>query len=302
MTTASPGAARAAAPKAAGRTIVWLDGQWLDRASATVSVFDHGMLYGDGVFEGTRVYGGRVFKLQEHMDRLYDSAKAIWLTIPSPKDEMIAVTEEAVQRSGLQEAYIRHIVSRGVGDLGLDPRKCPRGTVIVIVDTIALWPAAVYETGLRVVTAGTPIPHREALSPRVKSLNYLPHIMAKLEGVQAGADDVLMLDAGGHVAEASGANIFVVKGRTITTPPPYAGILRGVTRDTVMELARDAGYDMRESLINRYDVYTADEVFLTGTAAEVVGIREADGRSIGTGKPGPVTHDIAARYRALVRA
>ena len=214
---------------------------------------------------------------------------------------MIAITEEAVRRSGLGEAYIRHIVTRGVGDLGLSPKNCPRGTVIIIVDTISLWPAATYETGLRLITAGTPIPHREALSPRVKSLNYLPHIMAKSEGIVAGMDDVLMLDSAGFVAEASGCNIFVVKGKAIRTPPAYAGILRGVTRDVVIDLARAAGYIMSEEQINRYDVYTADEVFFTGTAAEVVGIREVDGRRIGAGKPGPVTHDIAARFRVLTR-
>ena len=298
-TVTQPHTAKGAAR--AGTTLIWLDGQWLDRETATVSVFDHGLLYGDGVFEGIRIYGGKSFRLEEHLDRLYDSAKAIWLTIPMPKAEMISVTEEAVRRSGIQEGYIRHIVTRGVGDLGLDPRKCARGTVIIIVDTIALWPDSVYQTGLRVMTAGTPIPHREALSPRVKSLNYLPHIMAKAEGVVAGMDDVLMLDSAGHVAEASGCNIFVVKGRSIRTPPAYAGILRGVTRDVVIDLAREAGYTVTEELINRYDVYTADEVFFTGTAAEVVGIREVDGRTIGSGKPGPVTHDIAARYRALTR-
>ena len=303
MATVSPTSDRnpsAASPKA-GRTTIWLDGRWLDRETATVSVFDHGLLYGDGVFEGIRVYGGKIFRLEEHIERLYDSAQALWLTVPMSKAEMIAITEEGVRRSGLQDAYIRHIVTRGVGDLGLDPRKCVTPTVIIITDTIALWPAQVYETGLRVVTAGTPIPHREALSPRVKSLNYLPHIMAKAEGIQAGADDVLMLDASGHVAEASGCNIFVVKGRTIRTPPAYAGILKGVTRDVIIELAREAGFDMQETLLNRYDVYTADEVFFTGTAAEVVGIREVDGRRIGAGKPGPITHDIAARFRALTR-
>jgi branched-chain amino acid aminotransferase len=304
MATVSPTLDRnaSAAASKAGRTTIWLDGRWLDRETATVSVFDHGLLYGDGVFEGIRVYGGKIFKLEEHIERLYDSAQALWLSIPMSKAEMIAITEEGVRRSGLQEAYIRHIVTRGVGDLGLDPRKCVKPTVIIITDTIALWPAQVYETGLRVVTAGTPIPHREALSPRVKSLNYLPHIMAKAEGIQAGADDVLMLDASGHVAEASGCNIFVVKGRTIRTPPAYAGILKGVTRDVILEVAREAGYDVQETLLNRYDVYTADEVFFTGTAAEVVGIREVDGRRIGAGKPGPITHDIAARYRALTRA
>lgn len=297
-------AAAPSTPKAAsrtGQTTIWLDGTWHTRDTATVSVFDHGLLYGDGVFEGIRVYGGKIFRLEEHLDRLYDSAQAIWLTVPMSKAEMMAVTEEAVRRSGITEAYIRHIVTRGVGDLGLSPKNCPRATVIIIVDTISLWPAATYETGLRVMTAGTPIPHREALSPRVKSLNYLPHILAKSEGIAAGMDDVLMLDSAGFVAEASGCNVFVVKGRTIRTPPAFAGILKGVTRDLVIDLAREAGYEMREEPLNRYDIYTADEVFFTGTAAEVVGLREVDGRRIGAGKPGPVTHDIAARFRALTR-
>ena len=281
---------------------IWLDGKWLDRDTATVSVYDHGLLYGDGVFEGIRVYGGKIFRLAEHLDRLYDSARAIWLTVPMSKEEMAEVTEEAVRRSGITEAYIRHVVSRGVGDLGLDPRKCPRPSVIIIVDTIKLWPEEVYETGLKVVTAGTPIPQRESLSPRVKSLNYLPHILAKIEGVQAGADEVLMLDSEGHVAEGSGQNIFVVKHGRISTPPPYAGILKGVTRDVVIELARAAGHEVHETMLNRYDVYTADEAFFTGTAAEVVAIRQVDGRLIGAGKSGPVTRDLRARFQALVRS
>jgi len=281
---------------------IWLDGKWYDRETATVSVYDHGLLYGDGVFEGIRVYGGKIFRLAEHLDRLYDSAKDIWLTVPMAREEMAAVTEEAVRRSGITEAYIRHIITRGVGDLGLDPRKCPKPSVIIIVDTIKLWPEEVYETGLKVVTAGTPIPQRESLSPRVKSLNYLAHILAKIEGVQAGADEVLMLDSSGSVAEGSGQNIFVVKHGHIATPPPYAGILKGVTRDVVMELARAAGYDMREMMLNRYDVYTADEAFFTGTAAEVVAIRQVDGRLIGAGKSGPVTRDLRARFQALVRS
>ena len=281
---------------------IWLDGQWCDRASAMISVYDHGLLYGDGVFEGIRVYGGKIFRLAEHLERLYDSAQAIWLTIPMPREEMAEVTEEAVRRSGIAEGYIRHIVSRGVGDLGLDPRKCPRPSVIIIVDTIKLWPEEVYETGLKVITAGTPIPQRESLSPRVKSLNYLPHILAKIEGVQAGADEVLMLDSQGHVAEGSGQNIFVVKHGRLSTPPPFAGILKGVTRDVVIELARKAGYDVQETMLNRYDVYTADEAFFTGTAAEVVAIRQVDGRLIGAGKSGPVTRDLRARFQALVRS
>ncbi len=287
---------------AAGTPTVWLDGRWHDRETATVSVYDHGLLYGDGVFEGIRVYGGRIFKLAEHIDRLYDSAKAIWLTIPMPKSEMIAVTEEAVRRSGIAEAYIRHLVTRGVGDLGLDPRKCPKPSVIIIVDTIRLFPEEVYETGLRVATAGTPIPHREALSPRVKSLNYLAHILAKIEGIHANADEVLMLDSEGHVAEGSGQNLFVVKNGAIRTPVAYAGILKGVTRDTVIELGRAAGYDVQETMLNRYDVYTADEAFFTGTASEVIAIRQVDGRPIGAGKPGPITRDLRSRFQALVRS
>ncbi len=282
-------------------TTIWLDGKWLDRETASVSVFDHGLLYGDGVFEGIRVYGGRAFRLREHLERLYDSAQAIWLSIPMPIEEMTALTEEAVRRSGLDDAYIRHIVTRGVGDLGLDPRKCPAPTVIIIVDGIRLWPAEVYERGLRVVTAGTPMPHREALSPRVKSLNYLPHILAKIEGIHAGADEVLMLDSAGSVAEGSGQNLFVVKKGVVRTPPASAGILKGVTRDVVIELARDAGMGVEEELLNRYDVYTADEAFFSGTAAEIVYIREVDGRIIGGGTAGRVTQDLAARFQRLVR-
>jgi branched-chain amino acid aminotransferase len=285
-----------------GTPTIWLDGKWYDRETAVVSVYDHGLLYGDGVFEGIRVYGGKIFKLDEHLNRLYDSAHAIWLTIPMPKDEMARITEEAVRRSGINEAYIRHVITRGVGDLGLDPRKCAKPSIIIIVDTIRLWPEEVYETGLRVVTAGTPIPQREALSPRVKSLNYLAHILAKIEGIQAGADEVIMLDSAGTVAEGSGQNIFIVKNGRIKTPPPFAGILKGVTRDTVIEIAQAAGYQVEETMLNRYDVYTADEVFLTGTASELVAVRQVDGRQIGAGKCGPVTRDLRTRFQALVRS
>jgi branched-chain amino acid aminotransferase len=280
---------------------IWLDGAWHDRDTAKVSVFDHGLLYGDGVFEGIRVYAGKIFRLAEHIDRLYDSARAIWLTVPIPRDEMIAVTEEAVRRSGLAEAYVRHIVTRGVGDLGLDPRKCVKPSMIIIVDGIRMWPAELYDRGLRVITAATPIPQRESLSPRVKSLNYLAHILARIEGINAGADEVLMLDSAGHVAEGSGENIFVVKGGQIRTPPAHAGILKGVTRDAVIELAGAAGYEVREEVLNRYDIYTADEAFFTGTAAEIIGIRELDGRMVGEGQRGPVTAELARRFHALTR-
>ncbi len=283
-------------------TLIYLDGQWLDKASAKISVFDHGLLYGDGVFEGMRVYGGKTFKLAEHVHRLYDSAKAILLEVPMPREEMIRVTEEGVQLSGLTEGYLRHVVTRGVGDLGLDPRKCPRASIIIIFDTIAIWPAERYEQGLTLVTAGTPINQREALSPRVKSLNYLNHIMAKVEATNAGADDAIMLDSAGHIAEATGMNLFVWKNGALLTPPVFAGQLRGVTRDTIVELARQAGYPLQETMLNRYDLYTAEEAFLTGTAAEVAPIRMVDGRIIGAGKAGPITRDIRARFQQLVRS
>lgn len=300
--TVSAKPASIAAPPGTGVPIIWLDGKWCDRSTAMISVYDHGLLYGDGVFEGIRAYGGKIFRLTEHLERLYDSAKAICLTVPLSPDELVATTEEALRRSGIHEAYIRHIVTRGVGDLGLDPRKCARPTLMIIVDTIKLWPEQVYEAGLNVVTAGTPIPQRESLSPRVKSLNYLAHILAKLEGINAGADEVIMLDSAGFVAEGSGQNIFVVKHGRLKTPPPHAGILRGVTRDVVIELAAEAGYPVEESMMNRYDIYTADEAFLTGTAAEIVAMRQLDGRLIGSGKAGPMTRDLRARFQALVRS
>ena len=300
--TASAKANISPSAQGSGTPTIWLDGVWCDRSTAMVSVYDHGLLYGDGIFEGIRVYGGKIFRLEEHLDRLYDSAKAIWLTIPMEKKELVSITREAVCRSGIAEAYIRHVVTRGAGDLGLDPRKCPKASVIIIVDTIKLWPEQVYEAGLNVITAGTPIPQRESLSPRVKSLNYLAHIMAKVEGIHAGADEVLMLDSAGAVAEGSGQNVFVVKNGRLRTPPAYAGILKGVTRDTVIDLARKAGYEVEETVLNRYDLYTADEAFFTGTASEIVAIRQLDGRVIGTGKQGQITRDLRARFQALVRS
>lgn len=282
-------------------SLIWINGQWHDRDTATVSVFDHGLLYGDGVFEGMRVYGGKTFRLQEHLDRLYDSAQAIWITVPMPKDEMRRITEEGVARGKIQEGYLRHVVTRGVGDLGLDPRSCPRPTVFIIFDAIRIWPAERYERGLTMMSAATPMPDRETLSPRVKSLNYLPHIMAKLEGIHAQMDEVLMLDRGGYVAEASGMNLFVVTRGVVRTPPAWTGLLRGVTRDVVLELAATAGYPVREEPLNRYDVYTADEAFLTGTAAEIAPIRSLDGRQVGAGPVGPVTRALMDRFRALTR-
>ena len=276
-----------------------MDGKFLDRDSAMVSVFDHGLLYGDGVFEGIRAYNQRVFRLERHLDRLYNSAKAVWLEIPMDKAAMGRMVEAAVLKSGLQDAYIRLVVTRGVGDLGMDPRKCLKPTVFCIVDTIALWPADRYEKGLSCMTAATPISHKETLPPRVKSLNYLSHILAKIEGIAANVDEVIMLDSAGYVAEGSGMNLFSVSDHTVRTPPPYSGILRGVTRDAVLELAHEAGYTTSEVPQNRYDLYTADEVFLTGTAAEVIGVTKLDGRTIGSGVPGVVTRDLATRFKAL---
>ena len=280
-------------------SLVWIDGKYHDRADAVVSVFDHGLLYGDGVFEGIRAYNGRVFRLAQHLERLYHSAKAIWLEIPMPRADLGRVVEEGVQRSKLSDAYIRLVVTRGTGDLGLDPRKCPKPSIICIVDKINLWSPDRYERGLTCLTAATPINHRESLSPRVKSLNYLSHILAKIEGIAAGVDEVLMLDSAGYVAEASGMNLFAVWGKTLRTPPGYAGILRGVTRDAVIELARPAGYAVEEVPLNRYDLYNADEVFLTGTAAELVAVTKLDGRCIGQAA-GPVVRDLTSRFRELV--
>jgi branched-chain amino acid aminotransferase len=281
---------------------IWIDGEWHTRETGKVSVFDHGLLYGDGVFEGIRVYAGKVFKLQEHLDRIYECAHAILLAIPMPKAEFGRVIEEAVRRAGMAEAYIRPIVTRGPGDLGIDPRNCGRPTMIVIVDAINIWSPERYAQGLSVITAGTPIPHRESLSPRVKSLNYLCHAMAKMEANFAGADEALMLDSSGHVAEGTGQNVFVVKKNVLRTPPLSAGILGGITRGVVMELARQAGHTVVEDMLNRFDIYTADEAFLTGSASEIAPIRCYDGRDIGSGKAGPITRDLMARFTAYARA
>jgi branched-chain amino acid aminotransferase len=283
-------------------SIVYVDGKWLPKEEAMVSVFDHGLLYGDGVFEGIRAYGGKIFRLREHLERLYDSAKAIWLTIPVEFDELMRLHEEGLKKSGLTDSYIRTVITRGAGDLGLDPRKCKSPTVIIIIDKIALWPEERYTQGLTVVTASTPTPHRESLSPRVKSLNYLPHILAKIEGIVANADEVVMLDAAGFVAEGSGANLFVVRRGELSTPAVHSGILRGVTRDAVIELAHAAKISVHETTLNRFDLYTADEVFYTGTGAELIHARMVDGRLIGNGGAGKVTVGLRDAFRKLVRA
>jgi len=279
---------------------IWIDGKFYDGDQAKISVYDHGVLYGDGVFEGIRAYGGRVFRLKQHLDRLYASAKAIWLDIPMTQDAMADLVNECIKINSLSDAYVRLVVTRGFGDLGLDPRKCKKPTIFCIADKIALFPAEVAKRGLTMMTAPTPVNHREGLSPRIKSLNYLAHILAKIEAINAGADEALMLESTGEVAEGVGENIFCVTNHTLRTPPAYSGILRGVTRDAVIELGPSAGLEVREESLNRYDLFTADEVFLTGTAAEVVGVVKLDGRKIGCGSVGKVTQDLAARFRDLV--
>jgi len=279
---------------------IWIDGKFFEKEDAKVSVFDHGLLYGDGVFEGIRAYGGRIFRLAQHLDRLYASARAIWLDVGLPQAEMATVCEECVRVNGLKDAYIRLIVTRGVGDLGLDPRKCKKASIICIADSIALFPPEMYERGLTMMTAATPVHHREGVSPRIKSLNYLAHILAKIEAIAAGADEALMLEAGEGVAEGVAENVFAVHGKRLLTPPAHAGVLRGITRDAVIEVAAEAGFEVREEMLTRYDLYTADEVFLSGTAAEIMGVVKLDGRTIADGKVGPATRDLAKRFKALV--
>jgi branched-chain amino acid aminotransferase len=279
---------------------IWIDGKYWEKDEAKVSVFDHGLLYGDGVFEGIRAYGGRIFKCAEHVRRLYDSARAIWLDIPMSPDEMQRLLYDVLKTNGLTDAYIRLVVTRGKGDLGLDPRKCPHPTVIVIADSIALYPEEFYTKGLAIVTAATPRIPPESLNPRIKSLNYMNNILAKIEGIQAGCIEVLMLNHLGFVAECSGDNVFVVRSGVVQTPPSEAGILEGITRNAVMDLARQAGLQAVERNLSRYEIYTADEMFLTGTAAEVIPVVKVDGRPIGSGKPGPVSCDLRSRFMKLV--
>ena len=280
---------------------VYIGGKLYDKADAKISVYDHGLLYGDGVFEGIRSYSGRVFRLEQHIARLYDSARAIHLEIPMAPAEMARAILETLAVNTLSDAYIRLIVTRGAGSLGLDPRKTTDPQVIIITDSISLYPPELYEHGLKIVTAGTMRNHPSALNPRIKSLNYLNSILAKIEGTNAGCLEALMLNHKGEVAECTGDNIFVARRGELHTPSVASGILEGITRDAVIELARAAGIRVVERAMDRHDIYTADECFLTGTAAEVIPVVECDGRPIGTGQPGPMTLDLLRRFHALVR-
>lgn len=280
---------------------IYIDGKFYDQADAKISVFDHGLLYGDGVFEGIRAYNGRIFLCDEHLDRLADSAKAILLKLPIPLAEIKEAMLETCRQNNIRDGYIRLVITRGVGNLGLSPDKCPKATIFIIADSIQLYPEKFYEEGLRVVTVPSQRVSPAALSPSVKSLNYLNNIMAKIECQQAGGQEAIMLNHEGFVAECSGDNVFVVKKGVISTPPVWAGALPGLTRKAVLDLAKQTGREVRESMMTRYDLWVADEVFLTGTAAEVVPVVDVDGRIIGAGKPGPVTGDLMRRFRELTR-
>lgn len=280
---------------------IWINGTYFDKENATVSVFDHGLLYGDGVFEGIRSYKGKVFKLHEHLARLYESAAAILLKIPYSLDELANAVNETLEQNQISDGYIRLVVTRGSGTLGLDPDKCSDPQVIIIADTIKLYPQEFYDNGLEIVTAATIRNHPNALSSRIKSLNYLNNILAKIEGAQAGCVEALMLNHTGHVSECTADNIFLVKSGRIFTPSIDSGILEGITRQTVIDLAREAGYVVVECTLTRHDVYVAEECFLTGTAAEIAPIVKVDQRVIGNGKPGAVTRALHERFHALVR-
>ena len=280
---------------------VWINGQLYSPEDARVSVFDHGLLYGDGVFEGLRSYGGKVFRLREHVVRLFESAKAIWLEIPLTQQVLCDAIDQMVKTNGIDDGYIRVIVTRGAGTLGLDPRKCKDPQIIIIADAIALYPSEYYENGLEIITVSVSRNHPAALSPRIKSLNYLNNILAKIEGLQSGCIEALMLNHKGEITECTGDNIFLVKQGELRTPPLDAGILAGITREAVSEIAEGVGIDVRRVALTKHDVYTADEVFLTGTAAEVVPVVKVDSRCIGNGKPGPITCDLKERFQALAR-
>ena len=281
---------------------IFVDGEFFDERDAKISVFDHGLLYGDGIFEGIRFYDGRVFRLEEHHDRLWDSARSICLEIPMSREAMTEALLETVRRNGLRDGYIRQIVTRGVGNLGLNPAQCKRPTVIIIAAAIALYPEEAYRNGLTIVTCATRRAGAATLNPAVKSLNYLNNIMARIEANLAGADEALMLNDAGNVAECTADNVFIIKKGRIFTPPISAGALRGITRAVVFEIADELGVQITETDISRHDVFVADECFLTGTAAEVIPVIKADGRMIGTGKPGELSTRMIARFRELTRA
>ncbi|MFL2484540.1 MAG: branched-chain-amino-acid transaminase [Verrucomicrobia bacterium] len=279
---------------------IYIDGEYFDKKNAKISVFDHGLLYGDGIFEGIRFYEGRVFKLKEHIQRLFISAKAILLEIEMTQDEMEEAVCETIRKNGLTDGYVRLLVTRGVGTLGLSPFACDKSTVIIIADSISLYPDEKYKEGLKLITCSTRRTAPAALSPSVKSLNYLNNVMAKVEAIFADAEEGLMLNEQGFVAECTGDNIFVVRDGKIKTPPSSAGALPGITREVIFQIAENLGVGIEESQMTRYDIYAADECFLTGTAAEVIAAVSLDRRLIGNGKPGPITEKFIESFRNIV--
>jgi branched-chain amino acid aminotransferase len=280
---------------------IYIDGKYYDEKNAKISVFDHGLLYGDGVFEGIRAYNGRVFKLQEHIDRLFYSAQAILLTIPMSHREIMDAVLETCRRNKIRDGYIRLVVTRGVGELGLSPFKCQRPSVIVIAHKIQLYPPELYARGLTIITVPTVRSLHSALNPAIKSLNYLNNVLAKIEAINGGCEEAIMLNAQGYVAECTGDNIFILKGGAMFTPPLSAGALYGITRSVVMEIARESGMSVSEPNLTRYDLFNAEECFLTGTGAEIIPVVKIDGRVIGGGKPGPVTKSLVEKYHALTQ-
>jgi branched-chain amino acid aminotransferase len=282
-------------------TKVYINGKLFDKNDAKISVYDHGLLYGDGVFEGIRVYSGKVFRLRQHIDRLYDSARSIHLEIPMSREQMTDAVLTTVKANNKKDGYIRLLVTRGAGTLGLDPRKTSDPQVVIIVDDITMYPPELYQNGLEIVTAATIRNHPAALNPRIKSLNYLNNVMAKIEGIRAGCLEALMLNHKGEIAECTGDNIFLVKRGILRTPPLDAGILEGVTRNAIIELAEAANIPVEQVALTRHDVFAADECFLTGTAAEVIPVVKCDDRMVGTGKPGPITCQLRERFHQLAR-
>ncbi len=278
---------------------IYIDGKFYSEANAKISVFDHGLLYGDGIFEGIRFYNGRVFRLEEHLARLWDSARSICLEIPMSVRDMTEAVLETIRQNHLRDGYIRLLVTRGIGNLGLNPAQCKYPSVIIIAATITLYHESIYRKGLAIVTCATRRSSPAALNPAVKSLNYLNNVMARIEANLAGADEALMLNEAGNVAECTADNIFIIKRGQIFTPPITAGALRGITRSIVFEIAAELGIKIMESDITRHDVFVADECFLTGTAAEIIPVVKADGRLIGNGKPGPITARTIARFHEI---
>jgi len=276
---------------------VYIDGKFFPQSKASVSVYDHGFLYGDGVFEGIRIYNNNIFMLNEHIKRLYDSAKAIRLKIPLSKTELRKAVEQAHKVNGLKNGYIRLIITRGIGDLGIDTRTCPKPSVVIIVDKITLYPEKFYKNGMEIITASTQRTSVSALNPQIKSMNYLNNILAKIEAENAGVNEALMLNTSGNVVECSGDNIFIYRNDTLITPPTFIGALNGVTRGIVMKLAEQEGLKVEELIFSRHEVYTSDECFLTGTAAEIIPVIKLDGREIGNGKPGKITTRLINKFK-----